>query len=71
MRVKLDLSEFLEDERRFSVVKLKEKQAKTVRDVLIKIAELFNVDVGIEESGKERKKGEWEGGDIVTTIIII
>ncbi|KAK4290014.1 hypothetical protein Pmani_037062 [Petrolisthes manimaculis] len=56
MRVKLDLSEFLEDERKFSVVKVKEKQAKTVRDVLIKIADLFNVDVGIQHSDDPAQK---------------
>ncbi|KAK8380985.1 hypothetical protein O3P69_008126 [Scylla paramamosain] len=43
MRIKLDLSDFLEDERKFSVLKVKPKETKTVRDVISKISQLFSV----------------------------
>lgn len=43
MRIKLDLSDFLEDERKFSVLKVKPKETKTVRDVITKISQLFSV----------------------------
>ena len=43
MRIKLDLSDFLEDERKFSVLKVKPKETKTVQDVINKISQLFNV----------------------------
>lgn len=48
MRIKLDLSDFLEDERKFSVLKVKPKETKTVRDVISKINQLFSV----QEEGK-------------------
>lgn len=51
MRIKVDLSEFLEDERKFAVVNVNLKESKTVRDVLSKIKKLFNVSTGGEAAG--------------------
>ncbi|XP_047483197.1 uncharacterized protein LOC125035094 isoform X2 [Penaeus chinensis] len=43
MRIKLDLSDFLEDERKLVVLSVNEEEARTVRDVLAKIIKLFKL----------------------------
>ena len=56
MRIKVDLSDFLQDERKFSVLKVKPKETKTVQDVISKISYLFNV------YGKEGEDGNYSRG---------
>nr|XP_045583024.1 uncharacterized protein LOC123745958 isoform X1 [Procambarus clarkii] len=55
MRVKLDLSEFVEDERKFSVVKVNVEESLTVRDVLDKICSRFNVALGHPDGAGQNK----------------
>lgn len=43
MRIKLDLSDFLEDERKLVVLSVNEEESRTVRDVLAKIIKLFKL----------------------------
>lgn len=54
MRIKVDLSEFLEDERRFAVVNVNVKESVSVRDVLNKISKLFDVSTGDQPSGENQ-----------------
>lgn len=65
MRLKLDLSDFLEDERKFSVLKVKPKETKTVQDVITKISRLFSVPGG-EEEGET-----WAGGSGLLVVVSI
>lgn len=53
MRIKLDLSDFLEDERKLVVLSVNEEEARTVRDVLAKIIKLFKLSPWHQDAGED------------------
>nr|XP_053652556.1 uncharacterized protein LOC128702355 [Cherax quadricarinatus] len=56
MRVKLDLSEFIQDEGKFSMITINVKESKTVWDVLKKICRRFDVSLEPEDADGEVPK---------------